>query len=348
MTAKEKKSPIVSVLLPVYNAERYLAVAIDSLLEQTFQDFEIIAINDGSTDLSGEILDEYALRDYRVRVFHRPQRGLVSALNDGIDLARGEWIARMDADDIALPLRFELQLKNLLSNEADFCGGAIQLFGSSRGIKLYPASNELFGVALLFSAPVAHPTVIGKTAIFRRLRYDNNFKHAEDYDLWQRAWVLGYKFTNIKNVVLCYRVHKTQVSNKFSLKQSASADSVRVRHWKALFPEYDEVFDAGLFSGSRRHDRKDLLLRDIMSTLICHIPEASHRTFINGVLRIFIRQAGDDMGVIKAWIKLCDSSRNALLRTKLRGIFILSFLALLQIVPHSQFFEWLRDIKNAR
>ena len=344
MTEVDEKPPKISVLLPVHNADPYLALALDSLLAQTFQDFEVIAINDGSTDLSGGILNDYELRDSRFRVFHRRQRGLVVTLNEGIDLARGEWIARMDADDIALPLRFELQLKQLSSTEADFCGGAMELFASSRGIKFYPESNEIFGVALLFSAPVAHPAVIGKAAIFRTLRYDTNFKHAEDYDLWQRAWGFGFRFTNVRDVVLRYRVHKTQVSKRFSLEQSASADSVRVRHWKALFPEYDEVFDSGILSGSRQHDRKDLLLREIMPTLLCQIPEVSHQTFINGVLRIFIRQAGGDMGVIKAWIRLCDSSRNTLLRTKLRGIFILSFLAFFQIRPQGQFFERLRNI----
>ena len=111
MTEIDEKPPKISVVLPVHNADPYLAVAMDSLLAQTFQDFEVIAINDGSTDLSGEILNEYGMIDSRVRLFHRAQRGLVVTLNEGIDLAHGEWIARMDADDIAFPHRFEPQLE---------------------------------------------------------------------------------------------------------------------------------------------------------------------------------------------------------------------------------------------
>ena len=95
-------------------------------------------------------------------MFHRQQRGLVPTLNEGIDLVRGNWIARMDADDIALPTRFELQMKRLLSNNVDFCGGAVQCFGDSRAIWRYPESNEACGVQLLFGVPVAHPAVIGR------------------------------------------------------------------------------------------------------------------------------------------------------------------------------------------
>lgn len=199
--------------MPVLNAELYLALAIDSLLAQTFQDFEIIAINDGSTDHSGEILNVYATIDSRIRVFHHSMKGLVVTLNAGIDLARGEWIARMDADDIAQSNRFKIQLEQLYHTNADFCGGTVKYFDEGRATWRYPQSNEECGVQLLFGVPLAHPAVIRRTAAFKALRYNTRFMHTEDYDLWQRAWVSGYQFTNLQDIVLNYRVHMRQVSN---------------------------------------------------------------------------------------------------------------------------------------
>src|ERR1051325_1151561 len=107
------RPPTVSVLLPVYNAERYLESALQSVLGQTFSDFEVIAVDDGSKDNSKKILERFAANDPRIRVISRPNTGIVGALNDGLAVARGEFIARMDADDVALPGRFQAQLDYL-------------------------------------------------------------------------------------------------------------------------------------------------------------------------------------------------------------------------------------------
>src|SRR5579871_2870885 len=110
MSEQIANPPAVSVLLPVYNGERFLAAAVRSVLEQTFSDFELIAIDDGSTDGSRAILEDFARRDARVRVISRPNSGIVGALNDALAQARGEFAARMDADDLCLSGRFAAQV----------------------------------------------------------------------------------------------------------------------------------------------------------------------------------------------------------------------------------------------
>lgn len=345
MNKKDQQTILLSVLLPVYNAEHYLTLALESLLEQTFHDFEIIAINDGSIDRSGQILDEFAKKDSRIRVFHRKQSGLIVTLNEGIDLARGEWIARMDADDIALPNRFELQLAQLSRTGADFCGGALKCFGESKAIWRYPDSNEACGVMLLFGVPFAHPAVIGRAKVFKDLRYDPRFTHAEDYELWQRAWQLGYVFTNVNDLILRYRVHQKQVSRTYFLEQSIIADAVRVRHWKHLCPSLNQDFKLSIFLEPASGESNSLLIREIHKLLL-RIPKSSHLLYLNGILRILIRRTCSELGVLKQWIILCNSAHKIPWATKWYGVSILLFLTIAKVETSSNLFNWLRTVKN--
>jgi glycosyltransferase involved in cell wall biosynthesis len=136
MESLRSAAPRVTVLLPVHDAERFLAEAVESVLAQSFRDFELLAIDDGSRDASAEILGDFARRDRRVRVVHRPHQGLIATLNDGLALARGELIARMDADDVALPRRLELQLARLDREPSLVCiGGAFEVI-DARGRRI--------------------------------------------------------------------------------------------------------------------------------------------------------------------------------------------------------------------
>ena len=124
--------PAVSVLMPVYNAQRYVAEAVQSILTQTMGDFEFIIIDDGSTDDSTRILRDWAQRDSRIRLVSRPNTGLCVALNEGLAMANGRYIARMDADDISLPQRFALQLEYLKTHEKLVCiGGSFLLIDAA-------------------------------------------------------------------------------------------------------------------------------------------------------------------------------------------------------------------------
>ena len=209
--------PLISVILPVYNAEKYVREAVESVLAQTFSNFELIVINDGSTDGSGAVLRELAARDTRIVLVDRSNGGLVSALNEGINLARADLIARMDADDIAMPERFSEQYRRM--SEAPHLGavGSFILLIDADGEIVrqghYPVSEGDVENFLEAGCPFAHPTVMmRKEAVVAAGGYRRAFSHAEDYDLWLRIHELGYALSNIPKPLLKYRVHDTNVS----------------------------------------------------------------------------------------------------------------------------------------
>ena len=217
-------SPAISVVLPVYNAEAYVREAVESILAQTFTDFECIIINDGSTDDSGAILRELARRDARIVLVERPNDGLVSALNEGIKIARAELIARMDADDVAMPERFALQYARMVQepelavlgsffNITHKDGSIIRLYDD---LPLTPAEARSAVGGFL----VAHPAVMmRRDAVLKAGGYRKAFCHAEDYELWLRMIDLGYAIANLPRPLLNYR-------DEYGAKVSAV-------HWEA-------------------------------------------------------------------------------------------------------------------
>jgi glycosyltransferase involved in cell wall biosynthesis len=228
-------SPLVSVILPVRNAERYVGQAMESILRQTYGDFEIIAIDDGSTDHSLEILKKYASSDKRMNIVSRENRGLVASLNQGLKAARGQWIARMDADDIALPQRFERQLQRLEHTGADICGSWVKLFGADRRVIKHPQTDEAIKMKMIFCAPFTHPAVMMKTEMVRQLGYDKDWETCEDYDLWERATRAGWKMINIPEILLLYRQHKTQISTMALSMQQQLTQKIRRRYLEYVF-----------------------------------------------------------------------------------------------------------------
>jgi len=227
--------PIISVVMPVYNGEKHLAEAIESILLQTCDDFELIMIDDGSTDGSLAILRQYEKRDARIKLISRENRNLATTLNDSIDLAQGVWIARMDQDDIALPHRFETQLQWLEQTHADICGSWVQRFGSSdkRVVRLCE-TDAAIKIRMLFANPFAHPTVMMRSALARQLRYDKAWEKAEDYDLWERAAEAGWQMTNVPEALLLYRLHESQISSATSY-QHQLCQKIRKRYWLSVF-----------------------------------------------------------------------------------------------------------------
>jgi glycosyltransferase involved in cell wall biosynthesis len=208
--------PLVSVVMPVYNAQAYLAIAIESILSQTFQDFELIAVDDGSTDESLQMLKEFARRDARVYVISRPNTGIVGALNDGLAAARGVFIARMDADDVALPNRFERQLAYLGANPACVAVGAAVLQIDPDGdpicIQYWAESHEEINRLLLSGGGgLAHPTaMIRAAAIEQAGGYRQEYQWIEDKDLWLRLGEAGL-LANLREPLLEYCLHEKSV-----------------------------------------------------------------------------------------------------------------------------------------
>lgn len=204
--------------MPVYNAERYIALAIESILRQTFADYELIIINE-STDRSGAILAEYASLDSRIRVVSHERRGLVCALNEGLDCARGKYIARMDSDDISLPERFERQIGLLEGSHGDICGChyfVVNENGKYDRLITVPLEKRSLLLYLALGVPFAHGSVMMRTSFLKNngLRYGQGSIHSEDKFLWIQLFNGGAKFVNVDEPLYKYRVSSTALSTK--------------------------------------------------------------------------------------------------------------------------------------
>jgi len=209
--------PIVSVLLPVRNGARFLAEALESITAQTLREIEILLIDDGSTDASLAIANELARRDPRLIVLRQEQLGIVGALNAGIQAARGEYLARMDADDVAEPSRFETQVAFLAANpNCVVIGSDVEIIdeeGQYLGGGAYPRRHADIERALLLGSHkcLLHPTVIMRTEAVRAIGgYRADTYPSEDFDLWLRLSEVG-EMANIGERLLRYRRHRDAV-----------------------------------------------------------------------------------------------------------------------------------------
>jgi glycosyltransferase involved in cell wall biosynthesis len=218
----------ISVLMPVYNGGAFLEEAMESILGQDYREFELIVINDGSTDNTEEIIQK--LSDNRI-VYVRNEKnlGLIASLNRGLELAKGDFIARMDADDIALPERFSKQMELFAKDTDTVVVSSDYIFlkdGKESPVTNFNDSDELKAV-LLFSPCFAHPTVMIRNVFSNKsLGYDPTFIHAEDYRLWTELAEYG-KFQNVSSPLLKYRSHPAQVSTSYKDVQMKSSAEVR-------------------------------------------------------------------------------------------------------------------------
>lgn len=209
---------LISVIMPVYNSAKFLSEAIDSILNQTLDSFELIIIDDASTDCSLEIIKKY--NDHRIVIIENNiNHGIVYSLNYGISISKGKYIARMDSDDISDSKRFEIQLKYLLENNLDVCGSFIQFFGSTNYTKIFPTKYEDIIFLMQFGSPIAHPTAFFKKSFFDSIKYKEDFKYVEDLEIWKSAIINGKKIGNVPTILLFYRTHINQSSNVSKLIQ---------------------------------------------------------------------------------------------------------------------------------
>jgi glycosyltransferase involved in cell wall biosynthesis len=219
----EMSSPKVTVLMPVYNAAPFLREAIDSILQQTFRDFEFLIVNDGSTDNSGSIIQSF--NDGRIKYINLPENGgIIHALNLGLSEAKGKYIARMDADDISAPERLEKQVRFMDGHpEVGVCGAWVKYFGGRSGVVRNATTHEQIMWSMPMGSPFFHPTVMLRSDL--GVRYPQ-VPHAEDYALW--VSLLGQtKFANLPEVLLHYRSYEQSVSVKHSDAQKRHAADVR-------------------------------------------------------------------------------------------------------------------------
>ena len=228
----DSNSVAVSILLPVYNGERYIKETIDSLLSQTFREFELIVINDASTDGTVSIIKQYA--DSRITLVHNEtNRGLIYTLNRGLTLCRGKYISRIDSDDIALPDRLQTQYDFMETHpETGICGCSIEIFNEEKKHtqRVDFASSDLdIRAFAFFQSPFNHPSSMLRKSVLdqHRLQYPEIYLHAEDYGLW----IEMLKYTqgaNIPKVLTRYRKHENSIT-ALDDKKTASRIEILLR-----------------------------------------------------------------------------------------------------------------------
>jgi hypothetical protein len=252
--------PVVSVLLPVWNGDVYLSQAIESVLAQSYRSLELLVVDDGSSDRSLEIAEGYALLDSRVRVFRQERGGYARALNAGIREARGHFIARMDADDVAYPERFEVQVAFMRANpECVVVGSAIEALdqnGQTIGFTYFAAAHEaIMGELLRGTTSLSHPTVMARRlAVVEAGGYDPDLYPSEDLSLWLILARKG-RLANIRQPLLRYRRHEAAVGVRDRAGQlqmtARIVNSVRRTH--GLNPLRTTFVSAGRVLKARYH-----------------------------------------------------------------------------------------------
>lgn len=199
----------ITVLMSVYNDEKYLKSSIESILNQSFREFEFLIFDDASTDRSREILENYARQDARIKlVLNDVNMGLSANLARGVRISQGSYIARMDADDIAFNNRIELQYSYITTNNIDILGSYvidIDEYNEEKGLRKVPIKHSNIS-RLIWSCPMIHPTVVfNKKAVIKAGSYDESLRRRQDYELWFRCIKTGLKFENIPTPLLYYR-----------------------------------------------------------------------------------------------------------------------------------------------
>ena len=295
--------PLVSVLMAVYNGESFVKAAIDSVLTQTLRNIELVVINDGSSDTTEDIIKSFG--DERIVYVRRHKNdGLVAALNQGIEVARGAYIARLDADDLSAPGRLERQLAFMTDNSAvAVCGTGFDIIENDRVIRrvFLPVAHPTLKCWSLFHSPFAHSSVFIRAGIFQQgIRYSSDYPYSEDYGLWAHL-AADHRFANIPEALITLRRHPAQVTR---LHPKEKRESVKRIHQDVLrrigiVPTEDETrLHYLLYEGRSRADMG--LIRSVEAWLL-KIVGANLKT------EYFDAAALDEI-VFQKWVCTCGNS----------------------------------------
>jgi glycosyltransferase involved in cell wall biosynthesis len=249
-------APVISVLMAVHNGEKFLAKAVESILDQTFGDFEFLIVDDGSVDNSKAMLSTYAARDARVRIISQSNQGLTKSLNIALQSARGEFIARFDADDISLPRRFEQQVSALRSDPSlVLIGSEVELItddGLFLGVRAHATNHREIRKRLLLGdgSALTHPAVMIRQSSLKAIGgYDETFPVAQDLDLFLRLSEIG-GVSNLADTLLLWRQHDSSVNRTHtelwaSVKRRAIENTINrigaAEYAKALFYQAETI-----------------------------------------------------------------------------------------------------------
>lgn len=232
-------SPEVTVLMSVYNGEQYLHEAMQSILDQTFDDFEFLIIDDASNDNSAAIINSF--NDKRIRYLRNDKNlGLTASLNKGLILSDGLYIARMDADDISKPTRLEKQVDFMKANpEVGLLGTWFEYYPTGRKVKSFIEHRDIYAQLFIYNA-IAHPTAMLRRSVLidNKCFYNNKFTKAQDYELWSRLIEIT-KTANLPEILLLYRVHEGQVSVFSNYEQKIFDAEIKINLYNRLIKNHN-------------------------------------------------------------------------------------------------------------
>lgn len=245
-----KNKPFVSVIMPAYNADKYIGNAIESILKQSYNNFEFIIVEDGSTDSTLNIIKNFKNRDKRIILIkNKENEGVTRSLNKALKLSKGKYVIRMDADDWSYPKRFESQIKLMEEHpEVVVSGSYVEVCNDklkTKYIRRYHCDDVTIRKHLFRYSPFAHPATIWKAAILKRERYDDRVNFCEDYELYFRVGKLG-KFMNLSQPLLKLRMHPNSVSVKvsnFQLKTTVLIRFNAVLLHKYYMSPFDKLYN---------------------------------------------------------------------------------------------------------
>lgn len=286
---------LVSVIMSTYKEEEiFLRQAIESILNQTYEDFEYIIILDNpDNNLHIRIIKEYASIDERIKFYvNEKNMGLTASLNKGLGLAKGKYICRMDADDISIDKRIENQKKYLEENDYDLIGGISQMIDengkSIYSIKKVPTDMEKIKKALRYNQIISHPTWFGKKEVFDKLNGYRNMPLCEDYDFTLRAVLNGYKISNIDETVLKYRMTSSSISRSNLYEQYLFARFITKKYSEN---KISDIKEARQYVNNHNDDKKAkryLKANARFNTALKDIEEKKYFKFIiDGILLTF-------------------------------------------------------------
>ena len=249
--------------MSVYNGETYLEEAIESVINQTFQNWELIVINDCSTDRTAEILESFALRDERIKVHtNEVNLKLPSSLNKAISLSCGKYIARMDADDICLPDRLEKQYK-FMEERKDVALSSCRFMTVKNGVYASGGAGgrcdfEAIKSMLLVANPILHPGVIAKADVMKNLNYDTTLTCTEDLELWTRMVMSNQKIEILPECLLIYRLHDKQITSTTLERQHTEVLKIEQKYYGSMLKEMDKEMAEFYISGIYFKENADI------------------------------------------------------------------------------------------
>ena len=257
------QEPLISILMPAYNAAKYIKEAIESILNQTYNNFELIIINDGSCDNTKEIIQSYT--DKRILYLENSENlKIIRTLNKGIDYVNGKYIARMDADDIALPQWLEIQYHFLTNHDADVVSGHLlylsadgkEVYYNERG-NLFLTPSDIYNI-IPFDTCIAHPGIIFKSEILRKYRYNENNQvlHFEDYDLWNRMCKDNIKIWKHTTPIMLWRLNPMSITHSYTLEtieRISQYKKINICNTFKIKPQEAEIFISNYIQNFRSY-----------------------------------------------------------------------------------------------